>query len=150
MQYNDIQAFAERHHIHLIYLFGSQADNGKRYLQGETVMVDDASDLDVAVLVDVSSYKAVEMYGILYRELSMIFDPFAVDLLLMHEVNTLLQYEIIKGERIYERDESYADDYEEHIMKMAGDLSFKKRIFNSEVMEAMENGYFEFEYRPNP
>jgi predicted nucleotidyltransferase len=150
MKYNDVRAFAERHHIHLIYLFGSQADVGKRYLEGQNIMPDAYSDLDVAVVIDVSSNEAVETYGILYRELSRIFDPFAVDLILMHEVNPLLQYEIIKGERIYERDESYADDFEERIMKIAEDLSYKKRIFNNEIMEAMENGYFEFEYRPNP
>jgi len=68
----------------------------------------------------------------------------------MHEVNPLLQYEIIKGRRIYERDEFSADEFEERIMKMAEDLSFKKKIFDKDIMEAIENGYFEFEYSPNP
>ena len=34
-------------------------------------------------------------------------------------------------------------------MRLAEDLQFKKKIFDEEVMEAIENGYFELEYRPN-
>jgi predicted nucleotidyltransferase len=150
MKNDDIRALADKHHILLIYLFGSQADRGKTYLEGENTMPDAASDLDVAVVFDTPPTDSIKIYGMLYREFSQIFDPFTIDLLFMHEVNSLFKYEIIKGLRIYERDESYADNYEEHIMKVAEDLSFKKRTFNNETMEAMENGYFEFEYRPNP
>lgn len=35
-------------------------------------------------------------------------------------------------------------------MKRAEDLLFKKRVFDKEVMEAIEDGYFEFEYSPHP
>jgi hypothetical protein len=31
-----------------------------------------------------------------------------------------------------------------------GSRSFKKKIFDKDIMEAIENGYFEFEYSPNP
>ncbi len=150
MKYNELRVLAEKYNVRLIYLFGSQAEQGKRYLEGENAVRGDVSDLDIAVDIDVSSREAIETYGILFRELSRIFDPFAVDLTIMHEVNPLLRHEIIKGLRIYERDMSYADDVEERIMKIAEDLSFKKKILNDEIMEAMEHGYFEFEYRPNP
>lgn len=66
----------------------------------------------------------------------------------MHEVNTLFQYEIIKGVRVYEKDEFLTDEFEEGIMKQAEDLLFKKRIFDSEILEAIEDGYSEFEYSP--
>ncbi len=150
MKLDDIRALAERHHILLIYVFGSQAEAGKRYLEGENMMPEDASDLDVAVLLDAPPPQAIEIYGILYREFSIIFDPFAIDLILLHEANPLFQYEIIKGFRIYERDEVSADDYEENVMKRAEDLSYNKRILDNEIMESIENGYFEFEYSPNP
>jgi hypothetical protein len=68
----------------------------------------------------------------------------------MHEVNSLFQYEIIRGVRIYERDGLIADEFEERVMKIAEDLTFKKRTFDQEVLEAMEYGYFEFKYIPNP
>ncbi len=149
MKENDIRALAERHHIVLIYVFGSQAAKGKRYLKGEDVSLNTFSDLDVAIAFENPPAEAMKTYGVLYKEISEIFDPFNIDLIVMHEVNTLFQYEIIKGVRIYEKDESYADEFEERIIKMSEDLSFQKRILNNEIMEAIENGYFEFEYSPN-
>ena len=138
MKYHEIRALAEKHTIRLIYLFGSQAEAGKKYLEGENMMFEDTSDLDVAVLLDTPPPQAIAIYGILYREFSKIFDPFAIDLILLLEINPLLQYEIIKGFRIYERDEVYADKFEENVMKRAEDLSFKKRIFDNEIMESIE------------
>jgi uncharacterized protein len=150
MKESDILSVAKRYGIVLIYLFGSQADNGKRYLEGKDVMPDAFSDLDVAIAFENPPAEAIEIYGILFKEISEIFDPFHIDLVFMHEVNTLLQHEIIKGVRIYAKDEFYADEFEESIMKRAEDLLFKKRILDNEIMEAIENGYFEFEYSPNP
>ncbi len=149
MKNDDISALADKHQILLIYLFGSQAEKGEKYLEGEHMMPDAYSDLDIAVVLKTPPTDTMNTYGILYKEFSTIFDPFSIDLLFMQEVNPLFQYEIIKEKRIYARDESYADDFEERIMKVAADLSFKKRTFNNEIIEAIEDGYFEFEYRPN-
>jgi len=145
-----IRALAERYHIALIYLFGSQADKGIKYLKGKDIMPDAFSDLDVAIVFKDFPSEVIMTYGILYKEISELFDPFNIDLVFMHEVNTLFQYEIIKGVRIYEKDESHADDFEESIMKRSEDLSYKKRIADNEIMEAIENGYFEVEYSANP
>lgn len=150
MKNKDIQALSKKYGITIIYLFGSQADKGRRYLEGEDVNPDIFADLDVAIAFEDLPAEAMKTYGILFKEISKIFDPFNIDLIFMHELNALFQYEIIKGERIYEKDEFSADEFEERIMKMAEDLHFKKRIFNEEVMEAIENGYFEFEYNTNP
>jgi len=145
-----IRALARRYHISLIYLFGSQAEKGNRYFQGEEVLPDAPADLDIAVAFEKPPFSALKIYGILYREISEIFDPFTIDLVFMHEVNVLFQCEIIKGIRIYEKNEFLADEFEERILKISEDLSFKKRIFDKEIMEAIENGYFEFEYSPHP
>jgi predicted nucleotidyltransferase len=150
MKNNQIKAIAERYGIVLIYLFGSQEDKGRRYLEGADVVPDAFTDLDVAIAFENPPSEAIKTYGVLYKEISDMFEPFSVDLIFMHEVNTLFQFEIIKGARIYEKDEFYADDFEEGIMKRAEDLVFKKRILNNEIMEAIENGYFEFEYNPSP
>ncbi len=83
----------------------------------------------------------------LYREFSRVFEPFNIDLVFMDEVDTLFQYGIIRGVRIYAKDEGDADLFEETVMKKAGDLLFKKRLMNKEIMEAVEDGYFEFEYK---
>jgi predicted nucleotidyltransferase len=150
MREETLKIIAEKFGIRLIYLFGSQADAGRTYLEGGKIESGPFSDLDVAVSFEKPPAATMKVYGNLYREISELFDPFSVDLLFMHEVNSLFRYEIIRGVRIYERDGLIADEFEERVMKIAEDLIFKKRIFDQEVMEAMEHGYFEFKYIPNP
>jgi predicted nucleotidyltransferase len=145
-----VRSLAEAYGLSSIYLFGSQAEKGSRYLDSKSVLPDVFSDLDVAIAFETPPVDAIASYGILFREISKIFEPFNVDLIFIHEVNPLLQYEIIKGIRIYAKDEFSADEFEEKIMKMAEDLSFKKKTLDKDIMEAIENGYFEFEYSPNP
>lgn len=142
-----IRNIAEKYGIVLIYLFGSQPENGARYLQGNNINAEDLSDLDLAVSFKSIPSRPMKIYGALYVELSEIFEPFHIDLVFMHEVDVLFQYEIIKGKRIFEEDESLADELEEMVMKRAEDLAFKKRIMNREILEAIEDGYIEFEYR---
>ena len=147
---NDINNIAERYGLNMIYLFGSQADNGGRYLRGESVAIEQCSDLDIAVCFEIPPLDIYKIYGSLYKVFSEIFEPFKVDILIMYEVDTLFQYEVIKGIRIYEKDTDAADQFEEGVIKKAEDLLYKKRIFDKEIMEAVEDGYFEFEYSPNP
>ena len=142
-----IRNITQKYGIVLIYLFGSQSENGARYLQGDSMNAEDLSDLDLAVSFKSIPSDPMKIYGALYKELSEVFEPFNIDLVFMHEVDTLFQYEIIKGLRIFEKDVSLADELEEMIMKRAEDLAFKKRIMNKEILEAIEDGYIEFEYR---
>jgi predicted nucleotidyltransferase len=144
-----IQAVAQAHNVSLIYLFGSQAERGLHYLEGADVHPVLNSDLDIAVAFRNPPVFPMESYGRLYREADKIFHPFDIDLVFMHEVDILLQCEIIKGVRIYEADETLADLCEERIMKLAGDLIEKKRMMDREIMEAIEDGYFHFEYTPH-
>ena len=146
--FDKIHTLAEAYDLSLIYLFGSQAATGNQYLEGIKVVPDEASDLDIAVAFQNPPTLPMETYGHLYRDLGKIFDPFDIDLIFAHEVNILLQCEIIKGVRIYKADESLADQFEERIMKLAGDLIVKKRMMDREIVEAIEDGYFQFEYTP--
>jgi len=145
-----IQVIAKIYDLSLIYLFGSQATQGNQYLQGIDIVPDTFSDLDVAVAFHTLPVSSMETYGNLYSDFTKIFDPFDIDLVFMHEVDTLMRYEIIKGERIHSSDQLFADDFEERIMKLAGDLIIKKRVMDREIMEAIEDGYFQFEYTPYP
>jgi len=147
MKTKEIRNISEKYGIAVIYLFGSQSENGARYLQGEGSNVEALSDLDVAVSFKNIPSDPMKIYGTLYKELSEVFEPFNIDLVFMHEVDLLFQYEIIKGIRIFARDLSLADELEEMIMKRAEDLAFKKRIMDEEILEAIEDGYIEFEYR---
>ena len=88
-----------------------------------------------------------KLYGNLYYDLSIIFEPFNIDIVFLHEANSLLKFEIIKGPCIYTLDEKFADEYEENVMKFASDLSFKRKMFEEYFLEALENGYFEIELK---
>lgn len=145
-----IRDIAERFDCVLIYFFGSQADKGRRYLEGEHVRADPFSDLDIGVAFKETPTEAIKIYGRIYQEMSELLEPFNVDLVFLHELGALFRYEIIKGLRVYEKDEHRADEFEEEVMKRAEDLRFKKKIFDREIMEAIENGYIEFGYSPNP
>ncbi len=144
-----VVAIAKKFDCVLIYVFGSQAEMGKRYLEGEEVRPDAFSDLDVAVVCR-NAIGTIRIYGEMYKEISEIFGPFNIDLVMIQEMDPLFQYEVIKGVRIYEEDERLTEEFEERVMRRAEDLIFKKRILSREIMEAIENGYFEFEYSPNP
>ncbi len=145
-----IKAIARKYGITRVYLFGSEAERGRMYLEGEAVAPHPFSDLDVAIDFEKPLSEPMETYGQLYREVSEIFSPFNLDIVFMQEVNTLFQHEIIRGTRIYTKDEFDADEFEEGVMKRSEDLLFKKRILDRDIMEAVENGYLEFEYKPNP
>ncbi|MFA4915554.1 MAG: nucleotidyltransferase domain-containing protein [Syntrophales bacterium] len=148
-KFHQIHAVAHEYGLLLINLFGSQAALGNQYIEGVEVVPDEASDLDIAVAFQNPPPLLMEIYGNLYRDMGKIFDLFNIDLIFLHEVDTLLQYEIIKGVQIYKADESFSDQYEERIMRLAGDLIVKKRIMDREIMAAIEDGYFQFEYNPH-
>lgn len=150
MDEHSFKTIADEHGIALIYLFGSEAETGYKYLLGEEVFPDPLSDLDVAVGFITPPAQPMETYGQLYREFSELFPPFNLDLVFLHEVNPLFQLEIIRGFRIFAREGFDVDRFEEEIMRRSEDLFFKRRLLEREIMEAIEDGYFEFEYHPNP
>lgn len=143
-----MREIAERYGLTLIYLFGTQAETGSRHLKGEAVTPDRFSDLDIAVQFKMLP-EDIDIYGNLYIELSELFGPFDIDIVFIHEVDTFFCYEIISGIRVYEKSEKDADRFEEDVLKRAGDLYFKKKAFDKDAMEAIEDGYFPFEYHPN-
>lgn len=145
-----MEALAKKFGIALVYLFGSEAEKGRAFLEGDQAAPTPFSDLDVAVAFERIPSEPMEVYGHLYRELSEVFHPFNVDLLFFHEVDTLFRWEIIKGVRVYASDTFDVDTFEEDILKRSADLSYKRRLRDQDIMEAVEHGYIEFEYDPNP
>lgn len=143
---DELQAIFKKNGVLLAYLFGSNQDIGRRFLEGSSDEAGETSDLDVGLLIVPSSGTMYESYGNLYLELSRVFAPFHIDIVLLHEVHSLLKYEIISGYRIYAEDEQFADDYEDLVVKFASDLAVKRRIFESDFVKAIEDGHFEIEH----
>lgn len=143
---DELQAIFKKNGVVLAYIFGSNQDIGKRFLEDYSEEVGETSDLDVGLLIAPSSQTMYESYGNLYLELSRVFAPIDVDIVLLDEVHSLLKFEIISGKRIYAEDEQFADDYEDVVVKFASDLAVKRRMFEPDFIEAIENGHFEIEY----
>jgi predicted nucleotidyltransferase len=141
---------AEQFDCVLIYFFGSQADKGGSFLEGKDVKPDSFSDLDVAVVFRAPPTETIKVYGEIYKKMSRVLEPFDIDLVFVHELDPLFQYEIIKGVRAYEKDERLTEEFEEGVMKWAADLIVKKKMLLHEIMEAIEDGYFDLEYSANP
>ncbi len=129
------------------YIFGSQKEAGMAFLKGNVPMVAETADLDIGVIFEKLPEDAFKIYGELYADLSLFFEPFGVDLVFLQETGSLFQYEAILGEVVYCEDESFLEAYEERALKMASDLSFKKNEFETDFLEAIKDGYFEIEHR---
>ena len=142
-----IEEICERYNLALCYIFGSQKEEGKALLQGKHVELTDAeSDIDFAVLFTTPPQNSLEVYASLSLDLDDLVSPFKADLLFLHEVDHLIQLEAIKGINIYSVDEQVRDSYEEKVMMFASDELEIFKLNEMDLLEAIGNGYFEFEY----
>jgi len=136
----------QKYGVKIAYLFGSQKEKGIEFLRGGSVQSGKGSDLDIGVVFEKLPEKAVLLYGEINAELVDIFEPFNIDLVLLQETDSLFEYEAIKGEVIYCEDQEFLDEYEELVMKKAGDLAYKWKEFERDFLEAIKNGYFKIEH----
>jgi predicted nucleotidyltransferase len=146
----NIREICERYNVALCYLFGSQKEIGKTLLEGRHVDIMDAeSDIDFGVLFLSLPENALETYARLSLDLQELVAPFKADLLFLHEVDHLIQMEAIRGINIYAVNEPYRDAYEEKVMMKASDELEIFKLNEKDFFEAIEDGYFEFEYKAN-
>jgi uncharacterized protein len=141
----------ERYGIALCYLFGSQKKQGLACLKGAKIeMEDPESDIDFAVSFISEPENAVDTYAKLSMDLGEIVFPFQADLVFLHEVDHLIQLEAIQGINVYAVDGTFRDSYELKVMAFAGDetVIFKKN--QKDFLEAVRDGYFQFEYQAHP
>ena len=109
-------------------------------------LTDTESDIDFAVLFITPPQNSLEVYASLSLDLQDLVSPFKADLLFLHEVDHLIQLEAIKGINVWSLDEEYRDAYEEKVMMFASDELEVFKLNEKDFLEAIEDGYFEFEY----
>ncbi|MEW6408688.1 MAG: nucleotidyltransferase domain-containing protein [Nitrospirota bacterium] len=143
-----INEICERYNIALCYIFGSQAETGKALIDGKCVeLTDTESDIDFAVLFKKPPDNTLKTYAIISLELQELVAPFRADLLFLHEVDHLIQLEAIKGICIYSITDEFREAYEEKVVMLASDELEIFKLNEKDMFEAIENGYFEFEYK---
>jgi len=138
-----LEQLFRKYHVKIAYLFGSQKEKGRDFLSGQLTDIKFGSDLDIGVVFEKLPEHIFDVYGNLYADLSMLFEPFNIDLIFLQETDAIFQFEAIKGELIYCENEDFCDNYEETVMKKAADLSYKKIEFEKDFLEAIKDGYFE-------
>ncbi len=145
---SQVEKICKKHYVTLCYLFGSQKDQGKDLLDGKHVEIPDSeSDIDFGVLFVNLPENPLETYARLSLDLQELVSPFKADLLFLHEVDHLIQLEVIKGINIYSVSEKLREEYEEKVMMMASDELEIFKLNEKDLFEAIEDGYFEFEYK---
>jgi len=92
-----------------LYLFGSRSHGGDA----------PASDIDLAVLGD-RPIPLAALVDLQLRFREIVAPP--VDLVDLRAVDAFLALDVIRGERIYCRDDLLADEFELFVMRRAGDL----------------------------
>lgn len=105
-----------------MYAFGSRGMEALRAVKNNAYqMPASASDLDIGVLTQspLSVEKKVEL-GLALED---IFGVQRVDLSVLQEVDAFLAVNIIRGERLYAKDDYLADEYELFVLRRAGDLA---------------------------
>jgi predicted nucleotidyltransferase len=137
----ELHRICEGYPILAVYLFGSMANEGVALLDNkQPVTMDPLADIDVGVVFLLPLYDAKEriiLYGRLYSDLSDLFSPFPLDLVLLQETGVIIQAEAINGQLIYSRDDDRRTDYEEMVIKLYQDWKPVYDRYTKEVLEAI-------------
>lgn len=120
---NALKQLCQQHHTSALYVFGSRAQEARKWLDGFQDDLRGSSDVDVGVLVAPGTIWSVKEKVRLALALENLMGCSRVDLVILQEADPFLAVEIIRGERLYVRDEYKADEYDLYILRRAGDLA---------------------------
>lgn len=118
-----LKEICRRYSIDTIYAFGSRGMELKLFVAGSGgIDRSKASDFDVAVKIPPQKSLSVREKSQLTIDLEELFQLTRLDLVVINEADPFLAANIIRGERIFCRDEYLADQYELYVLRRAGDL----------------------------
>lgn len=119
----DIRSLAERAGVEIVYVFGSRAREVLAGVNGNAgSLPPNASDIDIGVLLPGGSWNVREKVQFA-QALEDVFGVERVDLVVLNEADPFLAAEIIRGERLFERDRRRVDEYELFVLRRVGDLA---------------------------
>jgi hypothetical protein len=108
----------------ILYAFGSRAVEVRDWLDGRLSRLSPgASDVDIGARGHPDKPWSVIEKVRLALALEDLFDCSRVDLVSLSEADPFLAAEIIRGERLFARDEHEADEYDLYVLRRAGDLA---------------------------
>jgi uncharacterized protein len=137
----DLERLSKLNMISLIYLFGSQAQKGLTLLNGITVKAyDHLEDLDIGIVLRnelPSAEKIPTFYSNLYNQISTLFEPLKLDLVLLQEQHSIFQAEAVYGICIFAESLTIQEEYEENILRRADDFRPVLDKFYEERLEEL-------------
>jgi len=126
-----LQEIAHGFSLDIIYAFGSQAKPVAELFQDKDqtaqLLLLQGSDVDIAVKPHSKERLSVREKVNLTMALEDLFSVSRVDLVVLPEADPFLAANVVRGERLYERDKYLADEYELYILRKAGDLAALER-----------------------
>lgn len=133
---NEIARLAQVYALESVYAFGSRAREILALFNGDIgVLSDSLSDVDIGVKPEFGRNLSVSEKVDIAQGIEDLLNVSRVDLLVIPEVDPFLAANIIRGERLYCRDEYLADEYELFILRRAGDLMPLERERLALIME---------------
>jgi len=119
-----LEEICRKHGVDSLYLFGSRAEEVRSWLEQETDgSIHSSSDIDVGIKVKTDERWLIEKKISLTIDLEDYFGCRRVDLVLLNKADPFLAAEIVRGERVYARNEQAADEYDLYVLRRAGDLA---------------------------
>jgi predicted nucleotidyltransferase len=107
-----------------LYAFGSRAREIWSWLeQRQPHLVPGPSDIDIGVKLPPGVNWTIREKAQLAIALEDFFNCSRVDLVVLDEADPFVAVEVIRGERLFARDEYAADEYELYVLRRAGDLA---------------------------
>jgi uncharacterized protein len=119
-----LQALCRERSVAALYVFGSRAGDVMRWLRRQgKALAPGPADVDMG-------FRAVPGTRLTVREkvrLALLLEDLLgdsrVDLVSLPEADPFLAANIVRGERLYARDDFEADEYDLYILRRAGDLA---------------------------
>lgn len=107
----------------ILYVFGSQAKSARDWIEERVDRLPSHySDVDIGVKGVPGKIWSVAEKVKLSIVLEDLFNCERLDLVVLSEADPFLAAEIVRGERLFARDEHAADEYDLYILRRAGDL----------------------------
>jgi len=132
-----LSEIAQKFDLDIIYAFGSHGKEASSWISGEISVcsVSSQSDLDIGVRPSPGKQLSINEKVHLAIALEDFFSVSRVDVVVIPEADPFLAANVIRGERLYCKDEFRADEYDLYILRRAGDLIPLERERISLIME---------------
>jgi len=133
-----LESFCRCYHVEAMYVFGSRAGEIHEAMDGDRLESGLSSDVDIAVMLSGAFTLSVREKVELAVGLENLLGVDRVDLVVLPEADPFLAVNVIRGERMYCRDEFAADEYELYVLRRAGDLARFERMRLERIMDSPE------------